>query len=162
MSASEVPAQQRQSVRIEAGPCPPRGRVKFFREIGTTYPEKNDLLEDLMRFIQQNLGEGEGALFKIRLCLDEGLQNAFCHGNRSEVTKKIRVVLFEEEDAWGVTISDQGEGFQPQDIPDPESPDSLFREGGRGVLIMTQYMDEVSYFDGGRTLLLVKRKRREE
>jgi len=59
---------------------------------------------------------------------------------------------------WGLVISDEGPGFQPKDLPDPTSPAGLWQEHGRGLMIMCHYMDEVSYFDNGRTLRLIKRK----
>ncbi len=142
---------------VRRGPCQVGGRVCFSREISTTYREKNKLLEDACEVIGRYLIQNEAELFRIRLSIDEGLQNAFSHGNGDDPQKRIRLIVFERDDGWVVMINDEGDGFLPEDLTDPTTPAGLWREHGRGVLLMCHYMDEVCYFDAGRTLCLVKR-----
>jgi serine/threonine-protein kinase RsbW len=44
-----------------------------------------------------------------------------------------------------VQVKDQGEGFKPDQIPDPLAPENLLKAYGRGIFFMRQFMDEVSY-----------------
>lgn len=145
------------SVDVKGTSCPLNGRVRFSREITTTYDEKNSLLEEACAFIGRWFVSDGAELFRVRLSIDEGLQNAFSHGNSRDPAKRIRLALFESSDGWGVTITDEGSGFRPEDLPDPTAPDGVWQEHGRGLMIMCLYMDEVSYFDSGRTLRLLKR-----
>ena len=39
---------------------------------------------------------------------------------------------------------------------DPETDEALYRENGRGLFILKQYMDTLEYFDEGRTAFLFK------
>jgi len=149
-------------VNVKGGPCPSEGTVRLFREIATTFDAKNNLLEEVTAFIGKAYVSDEVELFRVRLSIDEGLQNAFSHGNGEDPGKHIRLAIFDTDASWGVLITDEGPGFQPQNLPDPTSPDGLWLDHGRGVMIMCHYMDGVSYFDQGRTLRLLKGKGKKE
>lgn len=91
---------------------------------------------------------------KVELCLDEAITNAVIHGNRSDFEKIVRVITWKNDRSWGVVIQDQGVGFQIEEVVDRPPEEDLWQESGRGIPLMNLYMDEVTYFDGGRTLLL--------
>jgi anti-sigma regulatory factor (Ser/Thr protein kinase) len=55
------------------------------------------------------------------------------------------------------TVEDQGEGFDVHSIPDPLDPENLFKASGRGVLIIHNVMDEVTYNDRGNRITMVKK-----
>lgn len=55
-------------------------------------------------------------------------------------------------------IRDQGCGFSVADVPDPRDEIHLHHIGGRGILLMREYMDEVQYNDTGNEVRLVKRR----
>jgi serine/threonine-protein kinase RsbW len=55
------------------------------------------------------------------------------------------------------TIRDEGLGFDPTAIPDPTRPENLSRPCGRGLFLMRQLLDEVSYNDLGNEVTLVLR-----
>ncbi|MCA8961510.1 MAG: ATP-binding protein [Planctomycetes bacterium] len=93
---------------------------------------------------------------KIKLCFDEAITNGVKHGNREDFSKMVRVRMFRDDQGWGVCVQDEGQGFRLEDIPlTNESPEeSLWRENGRGLPLMSLYMDECTYYDGGRTLIM--------
>lgn len=93
---------------------------------------------------------------KIELCLDEAITNAVTHGNNSEFNKMVDVTLFRDGDRWGIVVTDEGEGFTRDVVPDLEAEEQLWQESGRGIALMRLYMDEVRYFDGGRTVCMVQ------
>ena len=41
-----------------------------------------------------------------------------------------------------VTITDEGEGFEPEELPDPLSEENLLRQSGRGLLLIKAFVDE--------------------
>jgi serine/threonine-protein kinase RsbW len=149
-------------VELRPGACPSEGEIRFSREIPTTMEAKNKLLEEVTAFVGRAFVSDELELFRVRLSIDEGLQNAFVHGNAADPGKHIGLAVFETDAAWGVRISDEGPGFRPEHLPDPTTPSCLWQEHGRGVMIMCHYMDEVSYYDHGRTLRLVRMKGKKE
>ena len=91
---------------------------------------------------------------KIELCLDEALQNAIVWGNGQDPAKKVKLRLWKEDGRWAVTITDQGKGFSASSLPDYDSEEFLWQDHGRGVFILLNYLREMSYYDGGRTLVL--------
>lgn len=54
-------------------------------------------------------------------------------------------------------IRDEGPGFDPSSLPDPTDPENLLRAGGRGILLIRTFMDDVSFNDKGNELTMVKR-----
>lgn len=147
------------TVAIHREPLRVPGEVRFRETFRTTYADKNRMIDRAVQFIRDHLGLQGQDLFRIRLCIDEGIQNAMVHGNGEDTDRTVDLAVFEGTERWGIAITDEGKGFSPEDLPDPDDPEALLKETGRGILIMTRYMDEVSYFGGGRTLLLVKAKR---
>jgi serine/threonine-protein kinase RsbW len=58
-----------------------------------------------------------------------------------------------------IRVADQGGGFDPDALPDPVSKEHLMNSSGRGVYLMQQLMDEVTFEfpdAGGTTLTMVK------
>jgi serine/threonine-protein kinase RsbW len=135
-------------------PCTIPGEVAYDETFPTDQREKLRVIDELMQRLVDRQALSEHDQFRYRLCLDEALENALKHGNGYDPTKSVRVVLFEDGDHWGVTITDEGTGFDPETIPNPSSEEGLLKEGGRGIFIMSQYMARVEYFDDGRTVLL--------
>ena len=58
-----------------------------------------------------------------------------------------------------VTISDEGKGFVPDEVPDPLAPENLLKESGRGIFLMRAFMDEVRFrkLNPGTEITLIKR-----
>jgi serine/threonine-protein kinase RsbW len=99
-----------------------------------------------------------GSREKVQLCLVEALRNAVSHGNRSDFSKKVRLRVFATPREWGFLVEDEGEGFDPNAVPDPSGEDLLWNESGRGLHILRHYMDRVEFFSGGSALLLAKER----
>jgi anti-sigma regulatory factor (Ser/Thr protein kinase) len=54
------------------------------------------------------------------------------------------------------TIADEGPGFDPNSLPDPTDPVNLDSIGGRGLLLIRTFMDEVAFNERGNRISLVK------
>ena len=102
-------------------------------------------------------GYNEGALFAIKLALEEGLNNAIRHGNGYDAKKSIRVGFDIDSRQVAITITDEGDGFDPDTVPDPTADENLEKPCGRGIMLMRAYMDEVTYNSRGNQVHLVKR-----
>src|SRR5215831_12883768 len=86
---------------------------------------------------------GEHEIFGIRLALEEALVNAIKHGNNMDRTKKVRVAYRISLERFDILIADEGQGFDPKDVPDPTTVENLERPCGRGLMLMRHYMSEV-------------------
>jgi serine/threonine-protein kinase RsbW len=93
---------------------------------------------------------------EITLAAQEALANAVAHGCHRDPSKNVRCRL--KCDAHGrilVVVTDPGPGFSPDRLPDPNRRD-LYSEGGRGVYLMRQLMDEVQFEHGGNEVRMWK------
>ena len=98
---------------------------------------------------------------RAELCCDEALTNAMMHGNKLDPAKKVHVTLFADDERWGAIVEDEGEGFGPESIPDADDPEFLFREAGRGILLMDGYVDELKYNRKAKRLRMVRHRQTE-
>ncbi len=95
--------------------------------------------------------------FNFRVCLSEALANAMLYGNRGDGHKRVRLEVTLGVDEVRAQITDQGDGFDPNSIPDPTQPENITRSCGRGLFLMRKLMDEVHYNDRGNSVTLVLR-----
>jgi anti-sigma regulatory factor (Ser/Thr protein kinase) len=70
---------------------------------------------------------------------------------RVQVTARI-----DPEEALFV-VRDEGNGFNPDDLPDPTNAENLLKPSGRGVMLIRTFMDEVSFNDKGNEITMIKR-----
>ncbi len=95
---------------------------------------------------------------QISLAVREALANAVVHGARFDAEQKIQIcVACDEEKGVLILIKDPGTGFDPASIPSPVIGKNLFSSGGRGIFLITQLMDEVSFEEDGTLIRMRKR-----
>jgi len=95
---------------------------------------------------------------RAELCFDEAVTNAMVHGNKLEIGRKVRVILCADGERWGAIVEDQGDGFKPSDLPNPDDLEFALRESGRGILLMDGYLDELLYSGKGNRVLMIRRR----
>lgn len=111
--------------------------------------------EDILRDVAA-CGYCENAAFAIKLALEEAMTNAFRHGNKCDPDKQIRIKYLVTKDKVEIEISDDGEGFCPDEVPDPTQPGFIDRPHGRGIMLMRAYLDDVQFSVTGNCVRLVK------
>ncbi|MFH1846596.1 MAG: ATP-binding protein [Candidatus Omnitrophota bacterium] len=107
-------------------------------------------------------GIGEDDIFDIHVGLEEALRNAMIHGNKSNPNKKVSIATEVTEDMVTICVEDEGDGFNPENLPDPTLDENLLKESGRGVYLMKHLMDEVVYEKGGRKVVMIKHLNRQD
>jgi serine/threonine-protein kinase RsbW len=103
----------------------------------------------------------ERDIFSIRLALEEALVNAIKHGNQMNPDKRVHVSYRVAPERFDIRITDEGEGFNPEDVPDPTAIENLERPCGRGLLLMRGFMTEVEYHGKGNCVSMAKVKDKE-
>ena len=98
----------------------------------------------------------------MHLAMEEALVNAISHGNRSDPSKNLQIVCRLSAELIRAEMTDEGEGFDPKDVPDPTSPGRIQTPGGRGVMLMRAYMSQVEYESSGRRVILAKQRSKEQ
>jgi serine/threonine-protein kinase RsbW len=112
----------------------------------------NKLISDL-----EKKGVDEHVIFDIHVSFEEALRNAMMHGNKLDPSKKVSVETDVTDVRVAISVEDEGEGFDPDKLPDPTSEENILKESGRGVYLIKHLMDEVSYENGGRKVVMVKK-----
>lgn len=118
------------------------------------------LIGVLVRALAAQLGYASLDSFQIELAVVEAVNNSIEHSYLGEPNKKIDVSLSMGEGNFVLTIADDGIPMPPQALAESEEPVSSdeFSEGGRGLDIIKQVMDSVTYERGSRNSLhLIKR-----
>jgi serine/threonine-protein kinase RsbW len=95
-------------------------------------------------------------IFGVHLALEEGFINAVKHGNKMDEAKTVNVEYAVSNEKVEICITDEGEGFSLDHVPDPRVGDNLYRPDGRGLLLIGAYMDTVEYRGSGNCLFMVK------
>jgi len=90
----------------------------------------------------------------ILISLTEAVTNAMVHGNKEDVKKSVCIRTESYSDWLKITVSDQGDGFNMEDVPNPTSDERLFCLGGRGVFLMQKLCDGLCFKDNGSTVEL--------
>lgn len=99
-----------------------------------------------------------GREFEVEVALLEAVANAVKHGCKGDAGKEVELrVLCREDLGLLVIIRDPGEGFDPGAVPSPVDSENLLKTHGRGVWLMDQMMDTVTFREGGRKVLLHKK-----
>jgi serine/threonine-protein kinase RsbW len=96
--------------------------------------------------------------FSVRMALEEAIVNAIKHGNRLDGRKKVSVVCKMSSVRLWIKITDEGPGFDPQQVPDPTDPENLENPSGRGIMLMRSYMTRVEYNDIGNVVEMEKER----
>lgn len=55
-----------------------------------------------------------------------------------------------------IVIRDEGRGFKVSELASEDDPQSLSGEGGRGLVLIRNFMDKVSFNDAGNEITLIK------
>ena len=94
---------------------------------------------------------------EIGLAVQEALVNAVVHGCNNDRSKEVRCRL--QSDPLGrivITVTDPGPGFSPETLSDTKHRANLYADHGRGVYLIRQLMDEVSFESRGNKIRMWK------
>jgi CheY-like chemotaxis protein/anti-sigma regulatory factor (Ser/Thr protein kinase) len=145
------------------------------------------MIRSAIAYVQENvLLSGlcdEAECTRVGVALDEALVNALVHGNlemgptpgiesdkdyaamfshRSKVSpyadRRIHFAASVTPDQGVFTVCDEGLGFDPSGLPNPDDLSPLEKGCGRGVVLMRMFMTEVAFENNGRQVTLVKRR----
>jgi len=103
-------------------------------------------------------GFGQDDVFAVHLAMEEAFLNAVKHGNKMDPTKTVTVDYSIDTEKVEIEIRDEGEGFDPNDVPDPRFGENLYRPEGRGLLLISAYMHVVEYNKQGNGLHMLRYK----
>ena len=106
-------------------------------------------LESYIKFIFDEFDLHQDLYPNVLISLTEAVNNAIQHGNRNDQAKTVFIETKRREDRVCCVISDEGKGFDYQNLPDPTAPENIENPGGRGVFLMYQLSDNVRFRENG-------------
>ena len=115
----------------------------------------HDFVQGVLERLQE-LGWDEKILFGVHMALEESISNAIRHGNKEDPLKQVFIECELESSRFWVKVCDQGEGYDPEKVPDCRSPENLERPGGRGLALIRAYMTSVEHSECGCCLIMEK------
>jgi serine/threonine-protein kinase RsbW len=93
----------------------------------------------------------------VETAVREALENAVVHGNREDPRKHVCVCCRCEPHGVSISIKDEGQGFDIDNVPDPTTNENIQSSHGRGIYLMKALMDEVQFEEGGVVVRMRKR-----
>jgi serine/threonine-protein kinase RsbW len=115
------------------------------------------LLEELLGQLGQH-GWPEEDKFGVHLSVEEALMNSIKHGNQRDPEKLVFVQYRLSNTMLFVQVEDQGDGFDPNAVPDPTLDENLELPSGRGLMLMRTFMTSVEYNDKGNKVTMTKNR----
>ncbi|MHB8899528.1 MAG: ATP-binding protein [Thermoguttaceae bacterium] len=136
--------------------CDPSWKWTCDEQIPSKVEAGRDVLQNLLGQLE-GCGWNERDVFGIHLSVEEALVNAIRHGNELSPDKSVRFECCVSPCLLWIRISDEGKGFNPDEVPDPTDPEQLEIPSGRGIMLMRTFMSKVEYSNGGTTVTMEKR-----
>ena len=125
-----------------------------------TIPAHIDCITPLVEtvlFVMAKTGIGVGKELEVETALREALANAITHGAGGDPSKFVRCsVAFETAGSVFLIVSDPGQGFDTECLPDPTDSSHLFDDHGRGIYLINHLMDEVKFKRNGAEIHMRK------
>ena len=128
-----------------------------------TFPSRIEAVGEAAAAVSEfvnRLKLGEDVAFGVDMAVREAVTNAVDHGNKLDDTKVVELKLRNTPAVFEITVHDQGNGFNPNDVPDPTKDENILRTSGRGIFFMRNFMDEVNWSmnpNGGTSVRMIKR-----
>ena len=113
------------------------------------------IVEKAIDEVTVELGISQDSYGKILVSTMEGVNNAIMHGNKSIPEKLVNIEFNFKDDELKIKIIDEGNGFKPQEVPDPTLPQNIEELNGRGLFLMTHLADEIKYSKKGNSVTMI-------
>lgn len=122
-----------------------------------TSTQKNmHLVEKMIDGVCAQLKLDEATYGKVYVGVTEAVYNSMLHGNALDGNKYIDI-NYEIKPNYRilkVTVTDEGNGFKPNELPDPTAPENILKESGRGVFLIKQMATRYTYNTKGNSITM--------
>lgn len=133
------------------------GKLVLENSVQSTPNAKQVLLDQILSKLDENgMIPDKNENVRVLSALDEAIVNSMRHGNKMVSAKKLHVKLFVDSDKWAIFIEDEGDGFDYSNMEKFLSSDDPFSGYGRGINIMNEQVDSLTYFGKGNKLYMVR------
>lgn len=120
----------------------------------TSKAENIILVERMIEDVCDVFNISEDYYGNILVAITEAVNNAIYHGNQANPSKSIDIFFKTFTDHVSFIVKDEGKGFNFNNLPDPTNPENVEKPNGRGVFLMRNLADKVSFEDNGSKVVL--------
>jgi len=126
-------------------------KIKF-----QSVPENLTKVEEFIEFVCTKYDVGPDVFGNVLVSVTEAVNNAIYHGNHSISEKMVEVAHSYNKELKKISfiVTDEGDGFDYNNLPDPTAPENIEMIGGRGVFLIKQLADWVIFNDVGNVVEL--------
>lgn len=117
-------------------------------------PKNIALIEPLVTSVLEKHAISDDIYGNVLVAITEATNNAIQHGNKYDPKKKVHISYSVDSDMIRFIIQDEGQGFNPDILPDPTDPENIEKPHGRGVFLMKRLADTVSFEENGTRVCL--------
>ncbi len=114
------------------------------------------LLDTVISDIMKEMKFDEEVQEHVNLAVIEAGTNAIKHGNKEDTDKNATFEFLIDDEKLTIIITDEGPGFEREEVANPLDPENLLKSSGRGLFLMEACMDEVEYEAEGTIIKMVK------
>ncbi len=113
-----------------------------------------NLVERLIDDLSDKYNLQDDIYGKLLLSVVEAVNNAIVHGNKMDHEKDVVLQYSIDDTKIDFIITDKGEGFDFNNIPDPTKPENIEKTHGRGIFLMNHLADEIEFSNNGSIVKL--------
>ncbi len=108
--------------------------------------------EKFVEEINEEYNLSEKVFGNILISVTEAVNNAMLHGNKLDKTKTVTLEYQLTKKDITFKVSDEGQGFDFENIPDPTLPENIEKSHGRGVFLVKNLSDEIEFLNNGAVI----------
>jgi serine/threonine-protein kinase RsbW len=131
--------------------------TSFFSEIYNVKTAINNILRFIIDCAPQTKTE---ELSDLRLILSELMCNCVIHGNKQDLSKKVRIAIEIDGQLLTAVITDEGDGFDYCALMKKEGAVNLSSDHGRGLNLVFALTDSAKFNPEGNQIKITKRMMR--
>ncbi len=125
------------------------------RKIPSSVDSGHAAIEVLLAALTEAGWDGRD-FFHVQMAVEEAIVNAIHHGNENAADKVVELDFKVSPNRVYLRIKDEGQGFKPDELPDPRDDEHLEQTNGRGVMLMKAMMNEVHFNERGNEVVMIK------
>lgn len=125
--------------------------------LSISIPSELDQIKQVEQFVDKLKADwnlSEEIYGNIMITVTEAVNNAIKHGNKNDPEKSVELEAIYSNQNLQVIVRDEGPGFDPESLSNPLEKGNLLKQSGRGVFIMKQMADDVTFEHNGSTIIL--------
>ena len=114
-------------------------------------------IEQVREFVKEVFREAclnMNSFNRIFLGISEAVNNAILHGNQLNPEKNVFIKMQLSGNKFNIEVEDEGNGFCKDVLSDPTSEENIKSEHGRGIFIIRNLADEITFKEDGRRVLI--------